>query len=514
MGRRKIEIEPISEERNRTVTFAKRKAGLFKKAHELSVLCQADLAVIIIGNNHKLFEYSSVDMDDLLTRYSGYDQPHEQKTPKDYGDYEKKSRVSSDQDYKRGSYDKKYVAEEADNDEESEDDDDVPPSKRVKRTRAERDEKPVIRKTPNRGSRLASMETPPSDKSTLPPFTSGFASHTPKNPLAAYPTSSPINEFHARRPQLRVTIPKSQENKSENDSAVTVSKGIPENGRKGSSPQQPSSQSNSSDSTSRRLFGNQSDSSAVLGNLTSNGNNQKYFANGSTVLPQLDNDSAKSTPLSATAPGGNIFGLPQLSPSSQLPLPNPTPSQNPHQQQLQQQLQQLQQQQNHGNPRNGVYGATSNPGTNTANGYGPTFMSIYGNGPTTALSRPFLSGANPGEQTPVSALPSKYVNDLFPSPNNFYSNEWNIPFGTGTTPLPTSAPHLLPMPNGGTSATPSTQPGGANHLIFNRSGSTGGNYSEMLPSPLQMMMGTTGGNQFPPAFNSQAYETPAKKKRR
>lgn len=51
-------------------TFLKRKGGLFKKAHELSVLCSVDVAVFIFGNNKKLYEYSSADMRDLITRYT------------------------------------------------------------------------------------------------------------------------------------------------------------------------------------------------------------------------------------------------------------------------------------------------------------------------------------------------------------------------------------------------------------------------------------------------------------
>jgi hypothetical protein len=51
-------------------TFLKRKGGLFKKAHELSVLCQVDVAVFIFGNNKKLYEYSNVDMRELVTRYT------------------------------------------------------------------------------------------------------------------------------------------------------------------------------------------------------------------------------------------------------------------------------------------------------------------------------------------------------------------------------------------------------------------------------------------------------------
>lgn len=54
---------------NMSRTFLKRKGGLFKKAHELSVLCSVDVAVFVFGNNKKLYEYSSTDMRDLIGRY-------------------------------------------------------------------------------------------------------------------------------------------------------------------------------------------------------------------------------------------------------------------------------------------------------------------------------------------------------------------------------------------------------------------------------------------------------------
>ena len=54
----------------RSSTFLKRKGGLFKKAHELSVLCSVDVAVFIFGNNKKLYEYSSGDMRELITKYT------------------------------------------------------------------------------------------------------------------------------------------------------------------------------------------------------------------------------------------------------------------------------------------------------------------------------------------------------------------------------------------------------------------------------------------------------------
>jgi hypothetical protein len=71
MGRRKIEIKPIKDDRNRSVTFLKRKSGLFKKAHELGVLCQVDVAVIILGkNNNKIFDFSSTPhLRDTLQKY-------------------------------------------------------------------------------------------------------------------------------------------------------------------------------------------------------------------------------------------------------------------------------------------------------------------------------------------------------------------------------------------------------------------------------------------------------------
>ncbi|QIW95877.1 hypothetical protein AMS68_001395 [Peltaster fructicola] len=86
MGRRKIEIKPIRDDRNRSVTFLKRKGGLFKKAHELSVLCSVDVAVIIFGHNKKLYEYSSGDINETIGRFQYYGGAHEHKGPADFAD--------------------------------------------------------------------------------------------------------------------------------------------------------------------------------------------------------------------------------------------------------------------------------------------------------------------------------------------------------------------------------------------------------------------------------------------
>ena len=50
-------------------TFLKRKGGLFKKAHELSVLCSVEVAVIIFGHNKKLYEYSSGEINETIDKF-------------------------------------------------------------------------------------------------------------------------------------------------------------------------------------------------------------------------------------------------------------------------------------------------------------------------------------------------------------------------------------------------------------------------------------------------------------
>ncbi|KAI9026591.1 hypothetical protein CLU79DRAFT_742459 [Phycomyces nitens] len=71
MGRKKIKIQPIQDDRNRQVTFLKRKYGLMKKAYELSVLCNCEIALIIFNNtNNKLVHYASTDIDKVLMRYT------------------------------------------------------------------------------------------------------------------------------------------------------------------------------------------------------------------------------------------------------------------------------------------------------------------------------------------------------------------------------------------------------------------------------------------------------------
>lgn len=84
MGRKKIAIRRIEDERNRQVTFSKRKFGLMKKAYELSELCGCEVGLIMFAGNGKLFQFASTDMNDILLRYTEYNgEPHESKNNDD-----------------------------------------------------------------------------------------------------------------------------------------------------------------------------------------------------------------------------------------------------------------------------------------------------------------------------------------------------------------------------------------------------------------------------------------------
>lgn len=70
MGRGRVQLKRIENKINRQVTFSKRRTGLLKKAHEISVLCDADVALIVFSTRGKLFEYSTdSSMESILERY-------------------------------------------------------------------------------------------------------------------------------------------------------------------------------------------------------------------------------------------------------------------------------------------------------------------------------------------------------------------------------------------------------------------------------------------------------------
>nr|XP_043608694.1 truncated transcription factor CAULIFLOWER A-like [Erigeron canadensis] len=73
MGRGRVQLKRIENKISRQVTFSKRRTGLLKKAHEISVLCDADVALIVFSTKGKLFEYAThSSMEAILERYERY----------------------------------------------------------------------------------------------------------------------------------------------------------------------------------------------------------------------------------------------------------------------------------------------------------------------------------------------------------------------------------------------------------------------------------------------------------
>ncbi|KAF7102963.1 hypothetical protein CFC21_104009, partial [Triticum aestivum] len=71
MGRGKIEIKRIENATNRQVTYSKRRSGIMKKARELTVLCDAQVAIIMFSSTGKYHEFCSTgtDIKGIFDRY-------------------------------------------------------------------------------------------------------------------------------------------------------------------------------------------------------------------------------------------------------------------------------------------------------------------------------------------------------------------------------------------------------------------------------------------------------------
>ncbi|CAN1167292.1 Floral homeotic protein AGAMOUS, partial [Linum perenne] len=68
-GRGKIKIKRIENTTNRQVTFCKRRSGLLKKAYELSVLCDAEVALVVFSSRGRLYEYANNSVKGTIERY-------------------------------------------------------------------------------------------------------------------------------------------------------------------------------------------------------------------------------------------------------------------------------------------------------------------------------------------------------------------------------------------------------------------------------------------------------------
>ncbi|XP_038899935.1 agamous-like MADS-box protein MADS9 [Benincasa hispida] len=71
MGRGKIEIKRIENSSNRQVTYSKRRNGIIKKAKEITVLCDAQVSLVIFASSGKMHEYCSpsTPLVDILDKY-------------------------------------------------------------------------------------------------------------------------------------------------------------------------------------------------------------------------------------------------------------------------------------------------------------------------------------------------------------------------------------------------------------------------------------------------------------
>ncbi|KAI4388859.1 hypothetical protein MLD38_001185 [Melastoma candidum] len=70
MARGKIQMRRIENSVHRQVTFCKRRAGLLKKAKELSVLCDAEIGVFIFSSHGKLYELATKGtMQGMIEKY-------------------------------------------------------------------------------------------------------------------------------------------------------------------------------------------------------------------------------------------------------------------------------------------------------------------------------------------------------------------------------------------------------------------------------------------------------------
>ncbi|KAL1289455.1 MADS-box transcription factor 23 isoform X4 [Arachis hypogaea] len=78
MGRGKIAIRRIDNSTSRQVTFSKRRNGLLKKAKELSILCDAEVGLIVFSSTSKLYEYASTSMKSIIERYNKLKEEHNQ----------------------------------------------------------------------------------------------------------------------------------------------------------------------------------------------------------------------------------------------------------------------------------------------------------------------------------------------------------------------------------------------------------------------------------------------------
>lgn len=81
-GRQKIEIVRMTNEKQRLVTFSKRRTGLFKKASDLSTLCGADIGIVAFSPTNKAYSFGHPSVGSIIDRYmDGQNDPSQHSNP-------------------------------------------------------------------------------------------------------------------------------------------------------------------------------------------------------------------------------------------------------------------------------------------------------------------------------------------------------------------------------------------------------------------------------------------------
>ncbi|XP_048545142.1 MADS-box transcription factor 50-like [Triticum urartu] len=70
MGRGKTQVKLIEDRTSRRVAFSKRRSGLHRKAFQLSVLCDAEVALIVFSPGGRLYEFANAGMQNTIGRYN------------------------------------------------------------------------------------------------------------------------------------------------------------------------------------------------------------------------------------------------------------------------------------------------------------------------------------------------------------------------------------------------------------------------------------------------------------
>ncbi|KAG1459393.1 hypothetical protein G6F46_000973 [Rhizopus delemar] len=70
-GRRKIKIEYIEDKNRRHITFSKRKAGIMKKAYELSTLTGTQVLLLVVSETGLVYTFTTTKLQPIVTKPEG-----------------------------------------------------------------------------------------------------------------------------------------------------------------------------------------------------------------------------------------------------------------------------------------------------------------------------------------------------------------------------------------------------------------------------------------------------------